>query len=571
MVAADAGLGDHQGVAPAGHRGVEVPGVELHRRAAVGDAQQLGVARAQQLALERPGALEQRTRVIGAAREHVVVGEAEQGARGLQRVVAVEALGEPQGPLAVRARGVELTAVVEEVAGGAREVDVLAARGQARGQALGDLQPALALVVMREHDAGDGGEVGGGGQGQAVVAGEQGEAGGGEQREACGLRLAGVVEGVAERELQLGLGGGVLEGDLLLCAAEGDGLLVLAGAGEGVHAGERGSDRLGGGWRRIGGAAGAGVLAVLGPRQGARRLDSATQDLVVGLGPQLGARAELAGLAIEAGQLEVERGLGLAVMLVGVGAGAGPGGEPAGLPVVDEAHDLGPAGGLIAARERGRAGAAQRRVPLAREQVEVAGAGGDRIVGVRDRGRRDAAEQTEAHRGEGPASSRSAIDRGERGEQRRHVGEALVGVDREPATQRGGDAIGYPHVARRRPQLALQDAGRQRGEVVAGERSLAVHGLPQGDAEAELIGPRIDLARHELLGRHVGRRAEQHAGGGEVQRRLAASGVGEHRGVLAADGLRRLVVGGGAGDAEVEDARVCGAPCLDARPARCRA
>ena len=69
---------------------------------------------------------------------------------------------------------------------------------------------------------------------------ENPEAGGGEQREACGLRLAGVVEGVAERELQLGFGGGVLEGDLLLRAAEGEGLLVLTGAGEGVHAGERG-------------------------------------------------------------------------------------------------------------------------------------------------------------------------------------------------------------------------------------------------------------------------------------------------------------------------------------------
>jgi hypothetical protein len=162
-------------------------------------------------AVELPGALEQGARVGGAAGEQVVVGEAEQAAGGGEGHRPVEGLGELEPALAVRAGGVELAAVVEEVAGGAREGDVLAARNQAGGEALGDLQPALALVVVGQHDAGDGGQAGGRGEGELVVAGLEGEAGGGVEGEAGGLGLTGVVEGAAEGELALGLGGGVLE------------------------------------------------------------------------------------------------------------------------------------------------------------------------------------------------------------------------------------------------------------------------------------------------------------------------------------------------------------------------
>jgi hypothetical protein len=262
------------------------------------------------------------------------------------------------------------------------------------------------------------------------------------------------------------------------------------------------------------------------------------------------ARAELAGLAVEASETEVEGGQRLAMMLVGVGAGAGPGGEPASLPVAGDAQDLGPARGAVEAGEGGRPGAAQRPVPGARVQVEVAGARGDRVVDVADRVRRHAADQRETSDGEDP-SARPRGHGGQRGEQRGHVRVALLRVDRQPAAQRGLDALGHPRVAGRRAQLALDDVGGEVGQRLPSEGTLAVQGLPQGDAEAELVGARVDPGRHELLRGHVRGRAEQHAGDRDVDRRSTASGVGEHRGLV---GPGERLVGGRAGDAEVEDA-----------------
>ena len=66
----------------------------------------------------------------------------------------------------------------------------------------------------------------------------------------------------------------------------------------------------------------------------------------------------------------------------------------------------------------------------------------------------------------------------------------------------------------------------------AGQRVLAVERLVERDAEAELIGARVDVGAGELLGRHVARRAEHGARGGQrgVER-------GRHRGRGAPRGL----------------------------------
>ena len=59
-------------------------------------------------------------------------------------------------------------------------------------------------------------------------------------------------------------------------------------------------------------------------------------------------------------------------------------------------------------------------------------------------------------------------------------------------------------------------AVRSCGEVVAGERALAVERLVQRHAEAELIGARVDGLAAQLLGRHVHRRAQDRPDAGHA-------------------------------------------------------
>ena len=90
--------------------------------------------------------------------------------------------------------------------------------------------------------------------------------------------------------------------------------------------------------------------------------------------------------------------------------------------------------------------------------------------------------------------------------------------------------------------LALEHGRAQLGEVVARERALAVERLVQRDAEAELVGARIDGLSAQLLGRHVERRAEDRPDAREARRLRAVQRLPER------------------GEAEVHDAHGAVAP-----------
>jgi hypothetical protein len=222
------------------------------------------------------------------------------------------------------------------------------------------------------------------------------------------------------------------------------------------------------------------------------------------------------------------------------------------LPVVGDALDLGPAGGLVLRGEGVGAGGAAGVVPGAGEEGGVAGAGGDGVAArlEGEAGGGGGGGDREAAEGEGPAAGLDGGG-GQRGEQRGHVGEAVGGLEGEAATEGGEDAIGDAGVGWWRAQAALQDVAGEDAEAVAEEGALAEQGLPQGAAEAELVGAWVDGFGEELLGGHVRGGAEEHAGGGEVEVGVAAGGVGEDGGLV---GELVRVAGGGAGDAEVEDA-----------------
>jgi hypothetical protein len=250
VVAADAGLGDRQALVPARDGGVEPTGVELGGSAAVRHADQRRMVLAEQAALDVPGARQQLARRARAARREVVVGEADQRAGGLEAAGSVQRLGQLQAALAVRQRGFVQAAVVVVAATDPREVDVLVTLGYARGQAGGDLQPALALVVARHADPSDVGEGGRGGEGPWVVAGLQGQARRLLQRLAGGRELTVLLERGAEREASLAEGRRVGGGRILLGSGEVDGGGVLAGGRERPHLRERLADALDAGGQR---------------------------------------------------------------------------------------------------------------------------------------------------------------------------------------------------------------------------------------------------------------------------------------------------------------------------------
>ena len=151
----------------------------------------------------------------------------------------------------------------------------------------------------------------------------------------------------------------------------------------------------------------------------------------------------------------------------------------------------------------------------------------------------------------GPA--RAAI---EDGEQRPHAGKALGGLERHAAPYQLAHARRHVGVADGADRSSGHVAG-ELGEGLALEGALAVQRLVQRDAEAELIRQGGHGPAAVRLGRHIGGRADEHAGLGE--------GLDVEDGTAAARG-RVVVVGraavglvGGAavleaGEAEVGDA-----------------
>jgi hypothetical protein len=102
-------------------------------------------------------------------------------------------------------------------------------------------------------------------------------------------------------------------------------------------------------------------------------------------------------------------------------------------------------------------------------------------------------------------------------------------------SQRTQQAVWARHL-----ELAAHDRVAQLVDRGAGERTHAVEGLVQGDAEAELVGASVRRVAVELFGRHVQRGADQRAGAGAAE-------------VVRAAVERRFTLEG-AREAEVEDA-----------------
>ncbi len=127
-----------------------------------------------------------------------------------------------------------------------------------------------------------------------------------------------------------------------------------------------------------------------------------------------------------------------------------------------------------------------------------------------------------------------ACERGGRldgGEELGHRGRAVAGRRLEPAPD--GVTQGRRHVAAlgRRADGVGGDGGPELVQIAAREGALAVERLPERDAEAEQIGALVGGVAAELLERHVGRRAEDRAGGRQRDRWWAGQrGLGHPRG-----------------------------------------
>ena len=110
----------------------------------------------------------------------------------------------------------------------------------------------------------------------------------------------------------------------------------------------------------------------------------------------------------------------------------------------------------------------------------------------------------------------------QRGQQRIHRRKAKVRIRRQPAQQNLAHPGWHAGLGARRSYRAGGHAGHQRHERVALERSLAVEGFVDRDAEAELVGARVGRPHRELLRRHVRRGAQHRSGLRQLQRQVSA-------------------------------------------------
>ncbi len=181
------------------------------------------------------------------------------------------------------------------------------------------------------------------------------------------------------------------------------------------------------------------------------------------------------------------------------------------------------------------AAAADRRAACRAGEEEGVGAGRGHQGGERDGDRRRE-----------PRPDRMRRQRGEEG---LHGREAAVRLRREPAHHRRVDAPRHPAAPLGRAHARVLDVVEELGQSLSAERAHAVERLEQRHAEGELIARRRGPVAAQLLGRHVGRRAEHRPG-----LRQRQGGVG-HAGRRRRAARGRDAVAAGSRQAEIGDPR----------------
>ena len=312
---------------------------------------------------------------------------------------------------------------------------------------------------------------------------------------------------------------------------EGPGEVEAVGVGQLAVGGVDGRDRV-----RIGGQRGdaqerVGVAAGRDRAELDQQPIGLARELLVGAGEGVDDLDEAPPLAIEADQAAVEQVLRLLAADPGVLARVGPRRLPLDRPSVEARQqplaDVAGPGLLEPGEAIGDRGPARVRQRVA-ERHRGAGAlrlGGDRLGPSREHAPAQARDQGEPARDPGELAPARARIEAQLGQQRGHVRPALARLGIEAADQRPANHGRDRAVARGLAQAALVDGEHQRVEVVARVRPLGVERLPHGHAEAELIGPGVDLPLAAvLLGGHERRGPERRPGRGHpLRERVAGS------------------------------------------------
>ena len=224
----------------------------------------------------------------------------------------------------------------------------------------------------------------------------------------------------------------------------------------------------------------------------------------------------------------------------------GPGVGPRGAPAIEvrEGALVGVLGeGRAGGEEGGAEGGAGVVVPDLgdRGALGLAGGAGPDLRAC-DAAEREAGEAEPEREGSQPTAREPAL---EVGEEVVHAGVAVLGAAGEASRERAAEPARDPEA--RADELAGEDRVHELDDGAAAEGALAVEGLPEGDAEGELVGAGVDLAGLPLLGRHVEGGAEERTGAGEVPGEVARGGLEGGGGLVA--------LADSADEAEVHDAR----------------
>ena len=130
--------------------------------------------------------------------------------------------------------------------------------------------------------------------------------------------------------------------------------------------------------------------------------------------------------------------------------------------------------------------------------------------------RRAAAGEREQPTHRQPTSTALSRIAGEGSEQRIEIFEAVGRREGKPAIEHPAYERGNAGRELRFDTSAREHRGRQFGQRTRGERTTAVHALPQRHAEAELIRAGIDRHALELLGGHIRWRTHRRAGARQI-------------------------------------------------------
>jgi hypothetical protein len=295
------------------------------------------------------------------------------------------------------------------------------------------------------------------------------------------------------------------------------------------------------------------VGALVEPRQRRDRRDRTSHRLGVGVQEDVGQRRQLGAPPVEAGGAQAGAVIGVARALAALARRRAPRGR---VPVElagDALEAVARVGDVVCGGQKGRPHllarvAVGRGLPDARQPGRrVASGDAARPHAPQDHASDDD-RQEEPHRDPGGRGPRGPVRRdagGQLGEEGVHVGEALGPIDRQAAEERRLDPAGHAAAQRARTRLAGQDVAAQLEQRRPLEGAGAVQRLPEGHAEAELIGARIDRLPHHLLGRHVERRPQDgahlrqadllrvpRAGGGQSEVHDPGAAVARHHHVL---------------------------------------